>query len=190
MNYWRQSQLPFLFCLVVLFFVKVDQWFNHSRGHKIITYQRHSKWGCLPMPPFIWFPGFSRNKWHNIVGGIYQNLNKHISLNFVCRYVLAQRQKMLVYKDGLWWLMTKSICVICWYHRFFIISSFVLKFYEILSKKGFKVFGYYRIAAGIIYWLFIHSTDYHLMTDEDYLNGQEFYWLTNLWIGPLFQSGR
>jgi hypothetical protein len=50
----------------------------------------------------------------------------------------------------------------------------IKSFIGFLSKKGFKVFGYYRIAAGIILLIihfFIHP-DYHLMTDEDYLNGQ------------------
>jgi hypothetical protein len=56
----------------------------------------------------------------------------------------------------------------------FIVALLAIKSFIVLSKKGFKVFGYYRIAAGIIL-LIIHfsfTPDYHLMTDEDYLNGQ------------------
>jgi hypothetical protein len=53
-------------------------------------------------------------------------------------------------------------------------GSLAIKSFIGFLSKGFKVFGYYRIAAGIIL-LIIHfsfSPDYHLMTDEDYLNGQ------------------
>jgi hypothetical protein len=49
----------------------------------------------------------------------------------------------------------------------------IKSFIGFLSKKVLK-FWYYRIAAGIIL-LIIHfsfTPDYHLMTDEDYLNGQ------------------
>jgi hypothetical protein len=43
-----------------------------------------------------------------------------------------------------------------------------------LSKKGFKVLVITELLPESFYWLFIfHSSpDYHLMTDEDYLNGQ------------------
>jgi hypothetical protein len=49
------------------------------------------------------------------------------------------------------------------------VALFIKSFIGFLSKKGFKVFGYW-IAAGIIL-LIIHfsfTPDYHLMTDEDY----------------------
>jgi hypothetical protein len=57
----------------------------------------------------------------------------------------------------------------------FIVALLAIKsFIGFLSKKVLKFWLYYRIAAGIIL-LIIHfhsSPDYHLMTDEDYLNGQ------------------
>jgi prolipoprotein diacylglyceryltransferase len=55
----------------------------------------------------------------------------------------------------------------------FIVALLAIKSFIGFCKKGFS-FGYYRIAAGIIL-LIIHfsfTPDYHLMTDEDYLNGQ------------------
>jgi undecaprenyl-diphosphatase len=59
MNYWSQSQLLFLF--VVVFLLKVDQWFNHSEDTKI-TYLTAFKIGlyqCLAM-----VPGFSKWRQH------------------------------------------------------------------------------------------------------------------------------
>jgi undecaprenyl-diphosphatase len=79
---------------------------------------------------------------------------------------LAQRQCYDYYKDGFVLTHDQINLLIIGNVIAFIVALLAIKsFIGFLSKKGFKVFGYYRIAGIIL--LIIHfsfTPDYHLMT--------------------------
>jgi undecaprenyl-diphosphatase len=138
--------------------LKVDQWFNHSEDTKI-TYLTAFKIGlyqCLAM-----VPGVSRSG-ASIVGGMSQKLTRTSAAEFsfflaVPTMFGATAKKCYdYYKDGFVLTHDQINLLIIGNVIAFIVALLAIKsFIGFLSKKGFKVFGYYRIAAGIIL-LIIH----------------------------------
>jgi undecaprenyl-diphosphatase len=141
-----------------LVLLKVDQWFNHSEDTKI-TYLTAFKIGlyqCLAM-----VPGVSRSG-ASIVGGMSQKLTRTSAAEFsfflaVPTMFGATAKKCYdYYKDGFVLTHDQINLLIIGNVIAFIVALLAIKsFIGFLSKKGFKVFGYYRIAAGIIL-LIIH----------------------------------
>ncbi|EIA09273.1 undecaprenyl-diphosphate phosphatase [Flavobacterium frigoris] len=138
--------------------LKVDDWFNHSEDTKV-TYLKAFKIGlyqCLAM-----VPGVSRSG-ASIVGGMSQKLARTSAAEFsfflaVPTMFGATAKKCYdYYKDGLELNHDQINLLIIGNVIAFIVALLAIKsFIGFLSKKGFKVFGYYRIAAGIIL-LIIH----------------------------------
>ena len=138
--------------------LKVDDWFNHSEDTKV-TYLKAFKIGlyqCLAM-----VPGVSRSG-ASIVGGMSQKLARTSAAEFsfflaVPTMFGATAKKCYdYYKDGFVLTHDQVNLLIIGNVIAFIVALLAIKsFIEFLSKKGFKVFGYYRIAAGIIL-LIIH----------------------------------
>lgn len=138
--------------------LKVDDWFNHSEDTKV-TYLKAFKIGlyqCLAM-----VPGVSRSG-ASIVGGMSQKLARTSAAEFsfflaVPTMFGATAKKCYdYYKDGFVLTHDQINLLIIGNIIAFIVALLAIKsFIEFLSKKGFKVFGYYRIAAGIIL-LIIH----------------------------------
>jgi undecaprenyl-diphosphatase len=138
--------------------LKVDDWFNHSEDTKV-TYPKAFKIGlyqCLAM-----VPGVSRSG-ASIVGGMSQKLARTSAAEFsfflaVPTMFGATAKKCYdYYKDGFVLTHDQINLLIIGNVIAFIVALLAIKsFIEFLSKKGFKVFGYYRIAAGIIL-LIIH----------------------------------
>jgi undecaprenyl-diphosphatase len=138
--------------------LKVDDWFNHSEDTKV-TYLKAFKIGlyqCLAM-----VPGVSRSG-ASIVGGMSQKLARTSAAEFsfflaVPTMFGATAKKCYdYYKDGFVLTHDQINLLIIGNVIAFIVALLAIKsFIEFLSKKGFKVFGYYRIAAGIIL-LIIH----------------------------------
>lgn len=138
--------------------LKVDDWFNHSEETKI-SYLQAFKIGlfqCLAM-----VPGVSRSG-ASIVGGMSQKLARTSAAEFsfflaVPTMLGATAKKCYdYYKDG--YVLTHdqiNLLIIGNIIAFIVALMAIKSFIEFLSKKGFKVFGYYRIAAGIIL-LIIH----------------------------------
>ncbi|MEL1241149.1 undecaprenyl-diphosphate phosphatase [Flavobacterium flavipallidum] len=138
--------------------LKVDDWFNNSDDTEI-TYSRALKIGFFQC--FAMIPGVSRSG-ASIVGGMSQKLSRTAAAEFsfflaVPTMFGATAKKCYdFYKDG--YVLTHdqiNLLVIGNIVAFIVAMLAIKSFIGYLSKKGFKVFGYYRIAAGLIL-LIIH----------------------------------
>lgn len=142
--------------------LKVDDWFNNSEETEI-TYLQAFKIGlfqCLAM-----IPGVSRSG-ASIVGGMSQKLARTSAAEFsfflaVPTMFGATAKKCYdYYKAG--FVLTDdqiNLLVIGNIIAFVVALLAIKSFIGFLSKKGFKIFGYYRIVVGIallIIHFFIH----------------------------------
>ena len=143
--------------------LKVDDWFGDSTNTEI-TYLTAFKIGlfqCLAM-----IPGVSRSG-ASSVGGMSQKLSRSTAAEFsfflaVPTMFGATLKKCYdYYKDGFLLTNEQINFLIIGNVVAFIVALIAIKsFIGFLSKHGFKVFGYYRIAAGIILLVihfFVHS---------------------------------
>jgi undecaprenyl-diphosphatase len=138
--------------------LKVDDWFANSDETEI-TYLKAVKIGlfqCLAM-----IPGISRSG-ASIVGGMSQKLSRTSAAEFsfflaVPTMFGATAKKCYdYYKDGFVLTHEQINLLVIGNIVAFVVALLAIKsFIEFLSKKGFKLFGYYRIVAGIIL-LIIH----------------------------------
>ncbi|MGL5112671.1 MAG: undecaprenyl-diphosphate phosphatase [Flavobacterium sp.] len=144
-----------------LILLKVDTWFHHTSAEeeKEITYQQAFKIGlfqCLAM-----IPGVSRSG-ASIVGGMSQKLSRTSAAEFsfflaVPTMLGATAKKCYdYYKLGLVLSDDQINYLIIGNIVAFVVALLAIKtFIGFLTKNGFKLFGYYRIVAGIIL-LIIH----------------------------------
>jgi len=138
--------------------LKVDDWFANSEETEI-TYLKALKIGlfqCLAM-----VPGVSRSG-ASIVGGMSQKLSRTSAAEFSFFLAVPTMLGATVkkcydyYKDGYVLTHDQVNLLIIGNIIAFIVAMLAIKsFIGFLSKKGFRVFGYYRIAAGLIL-LIIH----------------------------------
>jgi undecaprenyl-diphosphatase len=153
--------------------LKVDDWFKSNEefdaenptAHSEISYLTALKIGffqCLAM-----IPGTSRSG-ATIVGGMTQKLNRKTAAEFsfflaVPTMFGATAKKLYDYfGDGLVLSGPQINYLIIGNILAFIVAIIAIKsFIDYLSKKGFKIFGYYRIVLGIAL-LFIHYFIYPL----------------------------
>lgn len=138
--------------------LKVDDWFANSDETEI-TYLKAIKIGlfqCLAM-----IPGVSRSG-ASIVGGMSQNLSRTAAAEFSFFLAVPTMLGATVkkcydyYKDG--YVLTDdqiNILIIGNIVAFIVALLAIKSFITFLSNRGFKLFGYYRIAAGLIL-LIIH----------------------------------
>jgi undecaprenyl-diphosphatase len=137
--------------------LKVDDWFNNpdtSETTQEITYLQAFKIGmfqCLAM-----IPGVSRSG-ASIVGGMSQKLSRTTAAEFsfflaVPTMLGATAKKCYdYYKDGFVLSHEQINFLIIGNIVAFIVALLAIKsFIGFLTKNGFKVFGYYRIIAGIV----------------------------------------
>lgn len=141
--------------------LKVDQWFNQTttENEKEITYGQAFKIGlfqCLAM-----IPGVSRSG-ASIVGGMSQKLSRTSAAEFSFFLAVPTMLGATVkkcydyYKDGFVLSDDQINYLIIGNIVAFIVALLAIKtFIGFLTKNGFKVFGYYRILAGIVL-LIIH----------------------------------
>ena len=142
--------------------LKVDDWFNKTNDDEIekpITYLQALKIGffqCLAM-----VPGVSRSG-ASIVGGMSQGLSRTSAAEFsfflaVPTMLGATAKKCYdYYKDGFVLSSDQINLLIIGNIVAFAVALLAIKsFIGFLTKNGFKIFGYYRIAAGILL-LLIH----------------------------------
>jgi undecaprenyl-diphosphatase len=142
--------------------LKVDEWFKNADETEI-TYLNAFKIGlfqCLAM-----VPGVSRSG-ASIVGGMSQNLSRTSAAEFsfflaIPTMLGATAKKCYdYYKNG--YVLTDeqiNLLVIGNILAFIVALLAIKSFIGFLSKKGFKIFGYYRIVVGIallIIHFFIH----------------------------------
>ena len=153
--------------------LKVDDWFKsneeinpeHPEAHTEISYLTALKIGffqCLAM-----IPGTSRSG-ASIVGGMTQGLTRKVAAEFsfflaVPTMFGATAKKLYDYYKAGFELSSEQVnYLIIGNVIAFVVALIAIKsFIDYLSKKGFKVFGYYRIALGIIL-LIIHFFFYPL----------------------------
>lgn len=153
--------------------LKVDDWFkqneetdpNNPTKHTKISYMTALKIGffqCLAM-----IPGTSRSG-ASIVGGMTQGINRKAAAEFsfflaVPTMLGATAKKLFdYYRAGFELNETQINCLIIGNVVAFIVALIAIKsFIDYLSKKGFKIFGYYRIILGIAL-LIIHFFIYKL----------------------------
>ena len=146
--------------------LKVDDWFNNdqeTQTEQEITYLQAFKIGlfqCLAM-----VPGVSRSG-ASIVGGMSQKLSRTTAAEFsfflaVPTMLGATAKKCYdYYKDGFVLSDEQVNFLVIGNVIAFIVALLAIKtFIGFLSKNGFKIFGYYRILAGIaiiVIHYFIH----------------------------------
>ncbi|WP_445732965.1 undecaprenyl-diphosphate phosphatase [Mariniflexile sp.] len=153
--------------------LKVDDWFKanevydeaNPEAHTKISYAAALKIGffqCLAM-----IPGTSRSG-ASIVGGMTQKLNRKTAAEFsfflaVPTMFGATAKKLYDYYKAGFTLSSDQInYLIIGNVLAFIVALLAIKsFIDYLSKKGFKVFGYYRIVLGIALFI-IHFFIYKL----------------------------
>jgi undecaprenyl-diphosphatase len=142
--------------------LKVDDWFGHSENVEV-TYAKAIKIGffqCLAM-----IPGISRSG-ASIVGGMSQNLSRTAAAEFSFFLAVPTMLGATVkkcydyYKDGYVLTDDQINLLVIGNIAAFVVAMIAIKgFIGFLSKHGFKVFGYYRIIAGLILLLihfFVH----------------------------------
>lgn len=149
-----------------LILLKVDEWFNNpntTENSKEITYLQALKIGLFQCIAMI--PGVSRSG-ASIVGGMSQKLSRTTAAEFsfflaVPTMFGATAKKCYDYYKAGFELSDDQVNILIIGNVIaFIVALLAIKtFIGFLTKNGFKVFGYYRIIAGIILLLihfFIH----------------------------------
>ena len=138
--------------------LKVDDWFNNSQETEV-TYLKALKIGLFQCIAMI--PGVSRSG-ATIVGGMSQKLARTSAAEFSFFLAVPTMLGATVkkcydyYKDGLVLTHDQINFLIIGNIVAFIVALLAIKtFIGFLSRRGFKLFGYYRIIAGIVL-LIIH----------------------------------
>ena len=137
--------------------LKVDDWFNKTENNEAeqpITYMQAIKIGffqCLAM-----VPGVSRSG-ASIVGGMSQGLSRTAAAEFSFFLAVPTMLGATVkkcydyYKDGFVLSSDQINFLIIGNIIAFAVALLAIKsFIGFLTKNGFKIFGYYRIVAGIL----------------------------------------
>ncbi|RUA10840.1 MAG: UDP-diphosphatase [Flavobacteriia bacterium] len=153
--------------------LKVDDWFkanedpDSDQDHTTISYKTALKIGffqCIAM-----IPGTSRSG-STIVGGMTQKLNRKTAAEFsfflaVPTMFGATAKKLYDYFKAGFTLSSEQINYLLLGNIIaFVVAMFAIKlFIDYLTKKGFKIFGYYRIIIGLAIIL-IHYFIYPLTT--------------------------
>lgn len=143
--------------------LKVDDWFGNST-ETAITYPTAFKIGLFQCIAMI--PGVSRSG-ASIVGGMSQKLSRSAAAEFSFFLAVPTMFGATIkkcydyYKDGFVLTHDQINFLIIGNVVAFIVALIAIKtFIGFISKNGFKVFGYYRIIAGItllIIHFFVHS---------------------------------
>ncbi|MFY8098299.1 MAG: undecaprenyl-diphosphate phosphatase [Flavobacterium sp.] len=132
--------------------LKVDEWFSHSEETKIsyLTAFKIGLFQCLAM-----IPGVSRSG-ASIVGGMTQKLSRTTAAEFSFFLAIPTMLGATVkksydyYKAGFELSQDQINLLIIGNVVGFIVALIAIKsFIGFLQKNGFRIFGYYRIIAGI-----------------------------------------
>jgi undecaprenyl-diphosphatase len=144
-----------------IFFLFVDKLFDDKKGKdEEPGYFRSFIIGCCQCVAMI--PGVSRSA-ATIIGGLSQKLNRKSAAEFsfflaVPTMFAATAKKMLdFYSEGIS-LNSEQIKLLAVGNVVaFIVAMIAIKsFITFLTKHGFKLFGYYRIIAGILVLLMVY----------------------------------
>lgn len=153
--------------------LKVDEWFkgneikdeHNPTAHTEISYTTALKIGFFQV--FAMIPGTSRSG-ATIFGGLAQKLNRKTAAEFSfflavpTMFGATAKKGYDYYKAGFELSNSQINYLIIGNIIAFIVALIAIKsFIDYLSKKGFKIFGYYRIVLGIAL-LVIHFFIYRL----------------------------
>ncbi|MBL7874752.1 MAG: undecaprenyl-diphosphate phosphatase, partial [Cyclobacteriaceae bacterium] len=144
-------------------FLFIDKLFQESeeKGGNEVTYKTAFRIGLFQTLAMI--PGVSRSA-ATIIGGLTQKLNKKTAAEFsfflaVPTMLAATAYKLLkFYLDG-YTFGSREISLLAFGNvAAFVVAILAIRtFIAYLTKHGFKIFGYYRIAVGAailaLYWL-------------------------------------
>lgn len=149
-----ESPLTVAISLVIggIILIKVDDWFGDGEETEIsyLTALKIGFFQCLAM-----IPGVSRSG-ASIVGGMTQKLSRKTAAEF--SFFLAVptmlgatvKKSYDYYKAGFELTSEQVNYLIIGNVVGFIVALIAIKFFiDYLSKHGFKIFGYYRILAGV-----------------------------------------
>jgi undecaprenyl-diphosphatase len=144
-----------------LFMLFIDSYFAGRKKEDTVTHKKSFWIGCFQCIAMI--PGVSRSM-ATIVGGMFQKLTRKTAAEFsfflavptmaaASGYKLLklltdeQQRSLLMESQNLWALIAGNIVA-------FAVALLAIKFFiGFVSKYGFKLFGWYRIAAGIIIFI-------------------------------------
>jgi undecaprenyl-diphosphatase len=129
----------------------IDKWLNHPEEKKEIDFPLAIKIGFFQCIALI--PGVSRSA-ATIIGGMTQNLTRQKAAEFsfflaVPTMFAASAYKLLksyksIQSDDISVLLIGNVVA-------FVVAMIAIKFFiSYLTKYGFKIFGYYRIAVGLL----------------------------------------
>jgi len=145
--------------------VFVDKWFNNENENQEITYTKGFKIGLFQVISMI--PGVSRSA-ATIIGGMTQKLTRKNAAEFSfflavpTMFGASALELFKTYKN----INTENIKILLIGNLVaFVVALIAIKgFIGFLTKHGFKAFGYYRIAIGLlILGLLILGFDLNIM---------------------------
>jgi undecaprenyl-diphosphatase len=151
-NVWVVAITLLLGGIILLF---VDKWFkkNETEGSEEVSYQTGFLIGCFQCLAMV--PGVSRSA-ATIIGGLTQRLTRKAAAEFsfflavptmfaaTAKSLYDEKELILESTDKIPLLLLGNIVA-------FIVAMIAIKFFiTILTKYGFKAFGYYRIALGAL----------------------------------------
>ena len=152
----RVEIVAFMLILGGVLFLFIDRMFKDTEasGSSEVSYPSALKIGFFQTIAMI--PGVSRSA-ATIIGGLTQKLNKKTAAEFsfllaVPTMFAATGYKLLkFYKEGNEFGSNEIILLAIGNAVAFVVALLAIKsFITFLTKHGFKVFGYYRIALGVI----------------------------------------
>lgn len=137
---------------VILLFI--DKWLNNeNKQEDKITYPKAFIIGCFQVIAMI--PGVSRSA-ATIIGGLQQKLSRKAAAEFsfflaVPTMFAATVYKMYKYQTETGFVMEDVSILLVGNLVAFVVAMIAIKgFITYLTKHGFKMFGWYRIAVGLI----------------------------------------
>jgi undecaprenyl-diphosphatase len=143
----------------------VDRWFLHPeiKREEDISNKQAFAIGCYQVLAIL-FPGLSRSA-ATIIGGMQQKLTRSVAAEFsfflAVPTMLAATVKSLydVYKDSPEVLGSGNLNILVMGSVIaFIVAILAIKFFiGFLQKHGFRLFGWYRIALGIVLLVLIFA---------------------------------
>ncbi len=129
----------------------VDKWFNQPEEKKEVDYSLALKIGFFQAISMI--PGVSRSA-ATIIGGMSQKLTREKAAEFSFFLAVPTMFAASAYKllKGYKSIQSEDISILLLGNVVaFIVAMLAIKFFiSFLTKYGFKIFGYYRIALGIL----------------------------------------
>ena len=144
-----------------IIFLFIDRWFDDTKAvDEYPSYKKSLIIGCFQCLAMV--PGVSRSA-ATIIGGLTQKMTRKTAAEFsfflaVPTMFAATAKKALDYYNAGFTLDNKQIQLLAIGNIVaFIVALIAIKtFITFLTKHGFKIFGYYRIVAGVLVLLMVY----------------------------------